>query len=570
MAIIQIPIGGQAVGIEVPDFAMDTTMRELVELTKQNYSAIISLSNSVNRDSVSDSSRDTRSDAENKGMLASIRDSITESRVGRGAAAVTGTVGSAFGAFRTAAEAGSFSEFLTEVSSSIPIIGALAGGIGTVVGMAEQMSQSMNNLTRVGGSTSMSLIELRNEAASVGLGLHELTQVIGASGKTVASLGNTTTDGTRKFSQMIVALTSATRDIGYMGMTAGEQTQYLMDELEIRRQLTNTMEMQNLDSNKLIGSMKEQFIQQSALSRLTGQDVREAMRASQEYRRQSVSAGILATLNERQASALNDVVGQLAGLGDTAPMVTAALNSLMTVGAPDVGSPEFTGFAAMLQSAGVDIRSALSGIQQAVYSGDNSQADYLVQSLLASIKNISGTEKFRLAQYEVVGVGGAGTAGMASMQTAASNAATSVSSWTTALNESIRQVRAEMESGAVSFVGIQRDFERTQENLMASMMNMAFAMTGTDPANEQEFRNAITGVSGTAMDMAEATRLLSVTVGQATAEGRDQLVAAFNNSELGQAIAQSIPSLTTAISGMQAQVDALRAAVAQWRNDNRS
>jgi hypothetical protein len=127
-----------------------------------------------------------------------------------------------------------------------------------------------------------------------------------------------------------------------------------------------------------------------------------------------------------------------------------------------------------------------------------------------------------------------------------------------------------MASGAVSFVGIQRDFEITQENLMASMMNMAFAMTGTDPANEQEFRNAITGVSGTAMDMAEATRLLSVTVGQATAEGRDQLVAAFNDSALGQAIAESIPSLTTAISGMQAQVDALRAAVAQWRNDNRS
>jgi hypothetical protein len=427
----------------------------------------------------------------------------------------------------------------------------------------------MSNLTRVGGSTSMSLIELRNEAASVGLGLHELTQLIGASGKTVASLGSTTSDGTKKFSQMIVALTTATRDIGYMGMTAGEQSQYLLDELEIRRQLNDTMEMQNLDSTKLIGSMREQFIQQSALSRLTGQDVREAMRASQEYRRQSVSAGILATLNERQASTLNDVVGQLAGLGDTAPMVTAALNSLMTVGAPDVGSPEFTGFSAMLQSAGVDIRSALSGIQQAVYSGDNSQADYLVQSLLASIKNISGEDRFRLAQYETVGVGGAGTAGMASMQTAASNAATSISTFTTALNDSIRQVRAEIESGAVSFVGIQRDFEVTQENLMASMMNMAFAMTGTDPANEQEFRNAITSVSGTAIDMAEATRLLSITVGQAGAEAREQLVAAFNDSALGQAIAATIPSLTGAINGINSNIESLQATVAQWRNETR-
>ena len=566
MAIIQIPIGGQAVGIEVPDFAMDTTMRELVELTKQSYGAITSLSNSVNRDSVSDSARDTRSDAENKGLLASIRNSISESRFGRGVSAVADIATSPF---KAAIESGSFSEFLAKVGSSIPVIGALAGGLGTVVGMAEQMSQSMNNLTRIGGSTSMSLIELRNEAASVGLGLHELTQLIGVSGKTVASLGNTTTDGTRKFSQMIVALTTATRDIGYMGMTAGEQSQYLLDELEIRRQLTNTMEMQNLDSTKLIGAMREQFIQQTALSRLTGQDVREAMKATQEYRRQSISAGILATLNERQASTLNDVVGQLAGLGDTAPMVTAALNSLMTVGAPDVGSPEFTGFSAMLQSAGVDIRSALSGIQQAVYSGDTGQADYLVQNLLASIKNISGEERFRLAQYETIGVGGAGTAGMASMQTAASNAATSIGTFTTALNDSIRQVRAEIESGAVSFVGIQHDFEIAQENLMASMMNMAFAMTGTDPANEQEFRNAITSVSGTAMDMAEATRLLSVTVGEATAESRDQLVAAINNSALGQAIGASIPSLTTMMSGLQSQIEALQATVAQWRNDNR-
>jgi hypothetical protein len=566
MAIIQIPIGGQAVGIEVPDFAMDTTMRELVELTKQNVGAITSLSNSVNRDSISDSSRDTRSAAENKGLLSSIRDSIAESRFGRGVSAVADMATSPFVA---ALESGTFSDFITTVGSSIPIIGSLAAGFGTVVGMAEQMSQSMSNLTRVGGSTSMSLIELRNEAASVGLGLHELTQLIGASGKTVASLGSTTSDGTRKFSQMIVALTTATRDIGYMGMTAGEQSQYLLDELEIRRQLTNTMEMQNLDSTKLIGSMREQFIQQTALSRLTGQDVREAMKATQEYRRQSISAGILATLHEHQASTLNDVVGQLAGLGDTAPMVTAALNSLMTVGAPDVGSPEFTGFAAMLQSAGVDIRSALSGIQQAVYSGDNSQADYLVQSLLASIKNISGEDRFRLAQYETVGVGGAGTAGMASMQTAASNAATSISTFTTALNESIRQVRAEIESGAVSFVGIQHDFEITQENLMASMMNMAFAMTGTDPANEQEFRNAITSVSGTAIDMAEATRLLSITVGQAGAEAREQLVAAFNDSALGQAIAATIPSLTDAINGINSNIESLQATVAQWRNETR-
>jgi hypothetical protein len=566
MAIIQIPIGGQAVGIEVPDFAMDTTLRELVELTKQNVGAITSLSNSVNRDSISDSSRDTRSDAENKGLLSSIRDSIAESRFGRGVSAVADMATSPFVA---ALESGTFSDFITTVGSSIPIIGSVAAGFGTVVGMAEQMSQSMNNLTRIGGSTSMSLIELRNEAASVGLGLHELTKIIGLSGKTVASLGNTTTDGTKKFSQMLVALTTATRDIGYMGMTAGEQSQYLLDELEIRRQLSNTMEMQNLDSNKLIGSMKEQFIQQTALSRLTGQDVRDAQRASQEYRRQSVSAGILASLNERQASTLTDVVGQLAGLGDTAPMVTAALNSLMTVGAPDVGSPEFTGFAAMLQSAGVDIRSALSGIQQAVYSGDNSQADYLVQSLMASIKNISGEDRFRLAQYETVGVGGAGTAGMASMQTAATNAATSIDNFTTRLNESIRQVRAEIESGAVSFVGIQRDFEVTQENLMASMMNMALAMTGTDPANEQEFRNAITSVSGTAIDMAEATRLLSITVGQAGAEAREQLVAAFNDSALGQAIAATIPSLTGAINGINSNIESLQATVAQFRNDTR-
>jgi hypothetical protein len=566
MAIIQIPIGGQAVGIEVPDFAMDTTMRELVELTKQNVGAITSLSNSVNRDSISDSSRDTRSDADSKGLLSSIRDSIAESRFGRGLSAVADMAKAPFVA---ALESGSFSDFIAKTASSIPIIGAFAGGLGTVVGMAEQMSQSMNNLTQIGGSTSMSLIELRNEAASVGLGLHELTKIVGESGKTVASLGTTTSDGTRKFSQMIVALTTATRDIGYMGMSAGEQSQYLLDELEIRRQLTNTMEMQNLDSNKLIGSMREQFIQQTALSRLTGQDVREAMKATQEYRRQSISAGILATLNERQSSTLNDVVGQLAGLGDTAPMVTAALNSLMTVGAPDVGSPEFTGFAAMLQSAGVDIRSALSGIQQAVYSGDNSQADYLVQSLLASIKNISGEDRFRLAQYETVGVGGAGTAGMASMQTAASNAATSIGTFTTALNESIRQVRTEIESGAVSFVGIKRDFEVTQENLMASMMNMALAMTGTDPANEQEFRNAITGVSGTAMDMAEATRLLSITVGEAGAEARDRLVAAFNDSALGQAIAATIPSLTGALDGINANIESLQATVAQFRNDNR-
>ena len=566
MAIIQIPIGGQAVGIEVPDFAMDTTMRELVELTKQNVGAITSLSNSVNRDSISDSSRDTRSDAESKGLLASIRDSIAESRFGRGLSAVADMAKTPFVA---ALESGTFSDFIAKTGSAIPIIGSLAGGFGTVVGMAEQMSQSMNNLTRIGGSTSMSLIELRNEAASVGLGLHELTKIIGLSGKTVASLGNTTTDGTKKFSQMLIALSNATRDIGYMGFTAGEQSQYLLDELEIRRQLSNTMEMQNLDSNKLIGSMREQFIQQTALSRLTGQDVRDAQRASQEYRRQSVSAGILASLNERQASTLTDVVGQLAGLGDTAPMVTAALNSLMTVGAPDVGSPEFTGFAAMLQSAGVDIRSALSGIQQAVYSGDNSQADYLVQSLMASIKNISDTDRFRLAQYETVGVGGAGTAGMASMQTAATNAATSIDNFTTALNESIRQVRAEIESGAVSFVGIQHDFEITQENLMASMMNLAFAMTGTDPANEQEFRNAITSVSGTAIDMAEATRLLSITVGQAGAEARDQLVAAFNDSALGQAIAATIPSLTGALDGITANIESLQATVAQFRNDNR-
>lgn len=566
MAVIQIPIGGQAVGIEVPDFAMDATLRELVEVTKQTVGAISNLSNSVNRDSVVDTTRDNQDNAETKGLLASIRDSIADSRFGRGLSSVADIATSPF---KAAAESGSFSEFLSTVSNTLPVIGLLSGGLGTLVGMAEQMSQSLNNISRVGASTSMSLIELRNEAAQVGLGLHELTKVIGDSGKTVASLGNNTTEGTKKFSQMIVALTAATRDIGYMGMTAGEQTQYLMDELEIRRQLSNTMEMQNLDQTKLIGAMKEQFVQQSALSRLTGQDVREAMRAQQEYRRQSISAGILANLNERQAATLNDVVGQLAGLGDTAPMVTAALNSLMTVGAPDVGSPEFTGFAAMLQSAGVDIRNALSGIQQAVYSGDNSQADFLVQNLLASIKNISGEDKFRLAQYEVVGVGGAGSAGIASMQTAASNAATSIDTFTTALTESIRQVRAEIEAGAMSFVGIQRDFEITQEQLMASIMNLMFGVTGTDAANEQDFRNAVTGVTGSAVELTELARQLSVLAGEAGALGRERLVAAFNDSAIGQALLEMMPNQQTLINGLQAEIEGLRAIIGQMRAETR-
>jgi hypothetical protein len=568
MAIIQIPVGGQAVGIEVPDFAMESTLRELVNEVRQQTGALSAgLSSIAAKSSGSSSTQNNEQNGIMSGLAQIIRD-----KVPGGSAMITAAAASR-DLVNNVAQSGKLSESIQNgLLTSIPFlsdslkqkIDSLSGPLSSVVGIIEQMSQSLNNLVRVGVSASVSLIDLKTSAATLGLELPVFSQLVAASGKTIAALGGNTTQGTKRLLEMISTVRTVTQDVGYLGMTSGELAQFMVDELEIRRSLNNTLELQQMDARRLSEALKEQYVNQSAVARLTGQDVQDRLRAGQDYRRQVSSAGVLATLNEDAQRAAVDAASSFTQFGATlGPIIEDMYNRQMAFGSAFAGMDQDTAgqmsvAIGVLQQQGIDFVSYLQQLDSATRSGDTDLVNQLSLTMSSAIKNLSGTQTAELAgAFAQLGIGD--LLGRAIMESTAGDASQ--------LGATRQQIQQEISTGELAFQGIQTTYEEARAGMIALRDNAIMQLVGVNANTEDEMR----AISATVM---EGITMLSTT-GNTFLSG-----IAAAQSETMEALQQlgidlgGLPGLITNLNGAVATLNdtqqQLQATMSGMRAENRN
>ena len=474
MAVVQIPIGGRMVGIDIPPLDINDMGQLLAYTVDQNNilsgiaGALGSQTQAINQlagklppggnggdggGGGGGNNRTNFSSGISTGLTA------VSNAIGKGGAKISSTV----------------NELFTDLN--MPQLGA---GLGTIIGILEEFGNSMQIMNRIGAGVGQNFIELRNDAATVGLSLGDLSKLSKESGATVGALGKNTKEGVNRLLGFTKALRESTEAAGYYGMGAAELAQYMTDELEVRRQLGDANALRTMNETALASAINENLAAQQAMASLTGQDVRDRLKAQQEYKKDARSRALLLSLNEKQAAAMNTVQGAMNQFGEAAPMIQRALNRKMLGLEADDETQRFYQAA---QLAGVDMRSVVAGLATSVEGGRGEEGQALITATAGQAKDARFDESLqRLAQLP--GPFGEAVAAFMTMgSTAISTGATTTDEAAKQQAEARATLDASIADGSAAFLGLTNNLETAAINLKNAYSNAQLAAADIDITN---------------------------------------------------------------------------------------
>ena len=269
--------------------------------------------------------------------------------------AVMGALGAAtksIGAFASTLLSGNTS--IEAYASQVPVIGSL---LGPLAGYIDRSVDSFRELSASGASFGNSLIEVRNAAANMEMGLSEFTGFITQNSTTLSILGGTATEGAKQLATMNKTLkaTGGFADLKAMGFTVLEINEGMTDYIELQSRMGN---LQGRSTRDLAASSADYMKQVDLLAKVTGKTRKEAEAALAAQATDAGIRGMLSALGEgtqefknlQLSLAMIDEVGGAAG---------AAMKDLID-GMPS--SAETGQFLSMLGDAGPGIQDALRQI----------------------------------------------------------------------------------------------------------------------------------------------------------------------------------------------------------------
>jgi hypothetical protein len=201
-----------------------------------------------------------------------------------------------------------------------PIFGkAVGAGLGSVVGMTvgfvfqtlDTYSKSLLQLSDIGASFGISLMDLRNSAQLAGMNMEDFSSLISQNSQALRGLGNNASESMMMFAKISESVLTMSEDFNYFGMNISDLNEAIMQEIEIRRKSGLLVSQNNAD---LADSMKDLFFQTSAVASLTGQNRRDMLRSRQEMVSDPVISAFLTTLDEPQQEAFKNTISMVTGL----------------------------------------------------------------------------------------------------------------------------------------------------------------------------------------------------------------------------------------------------------------
>lgn len=210
---------------------------------------------------------------------------------------------------------GSFEKYdLKGMGTAIGSLAAMSGPVGLFMGMLENYTKSIIDLSHTGAGFSETLVELKNRATLAGVNLTDFAQIVSGNGQALRALADNTNEGAAAFARLSKEVRFNAREFNNFGLSNSELNQIMAEEINLRR--LSGMEQSKIFGS-VAGSMNNLLTETSALASITGADRRDLLRARQE----AIADPVVATagLSERAMSnigTLRGVFDQLGPLGE--------------------------------------------------------------------------------------------------------------------------------------------------------------------------------------------------------------------------------------------------------------
>lgn len=382
---MNIPFGGQTVGIEIPDFALEATQRDIYDISRDQLSAMQSIASEISSqgDSLTRISRDSGASS-TRPVVETLKqnDKKEDSRSKK--------LLNGFNAFQGAFDEEKASKLISNVFNMVPNGAIVGAALGTVFSILEKFGEAMSKTARVGVGLSSTFEEMKESAASVGVSFDQFAAIIASNGEMVRTLGSNVEDGAFALTDLTRRFQQATYQQGQYGMGNDEIMQLMLEEAEVRRVTTGQLYLDNQARQTLADSVAENIKQNTALARITGQDVRERMAARRAVEQNAIAQSYLTGQTDQVRERLGRFAETLAGMPAGNEITNAMINAIATGTDFRRFQPEL--FARMGQPA----EDLFAFLQSAVQNGSMSMADFDSQllSLTGGLANAaSGQEE---------------------------------------------------------------------------------------------------------------------------------------------------------------------------------
>lgn len=371
MASITLPIGGQAVDIPIPDFAMEDTQRQVLAAVQA-----MAGQQSNQAGGLQAAASDQKAAADKLDRAADELEGAADN-IGKSMRKTASDVGK-----NLMQQEKNFGTTISNLFSSMRLT-ALGGVFGSAFAVLEEFAGNAALLRRAGAGLGENFTTLRDNAANVGLSLGDFSKIVLTNSKAMTTLGDGVQNGSNQFTSLVANFQSAIEPMGSFGMSAQEIAEYMAEELEIRRQQGQQDFSQRMTQDALIEGMKENLRQQEAMANLTGTDVRERIKAQRAIQGDAVMQSYLSEQSEETRQAFRALSTELSTVPNGEELMNALMTSIATGLPPATFAPKLIG---MLQGAGLgDMQSILAEIMT---SGADAPA--LSRELIDMIKEASG------------------------------------------------------------------------------------------------------------------------------------------------------------------------------------
>jgi len=476
MATINIAFGGQNIGVEIPDIALESTMQDLLKEASAQKQLLSNIAQKLDADTIQQVSADRENTKE---IVRALKegDKSLANRLGEYSMRTTKNLNNAIIDLKGDEK---FSDLASGFAGALGF-GALGAQLGTLFGILEEFGHTMGNLRRVGTGYLDNLQELRNSTAEIGLGLEGFGALVAENGITIKALGENTTEGSTELIKMVKMFRENTKAAGYFGLSSQEMARLLVDEAELRRRSLGVGIADLKTKNEMVKSVEDQLKLNEAVAKLTGQDIRDRIKASQQFKSDAVNAALMSRMTDQQRKATEGAIQSLTQLGPSAQGgIGQAITNMLSGFDMFNNNDAFRGFVQMADSAGLDVRDSIANIVGMINSGaDPKEIQAATDVLASSIKNIDGDALDMLITQAQAGNEGAQAVLTARMETVSSGAETMADA-VGKIGESMDELNSEIARGTTELAGTMTNLETTAQQFRNVTMNSVLKAFGGD------------------------------------------------------------------------------------------
>lgn len=321
MASIYFQFGGQSVEVNASELASESTLNELLGAQKSLNAALGAVKEEGNQSNniLSGIRRGIQ-----EGNKNNEKDNITLMRQMRQGA---GNIGNQ--SIKSSQSATTFNSALSGFFSGLG-----SSVIATAFGMANQaaidLGESFRFASRFGLDFGNNFLDVNKRLAGVGLDFTEFSKIIATNQAAIRSLSDSTQSGSMEFLKLNEAFRKGAIAAGGFSMTSAEMSEYLGEELQIRRDSMNQEQFRNATTEQFSAAMLENLKQQQAMAKVTGQDVRERIKAQLEAKKSVIAQSFLSEQSDDTRKKFEAMTGALSQMPGGGKLGEAIINSLAT------------------------------------------------------------------------------------------------------------------------------------------------------------------------------------------------------------------------------------------------